>query len=504
TDRAPWPVIPLDATFPVAEGPAGLRAAVERLRDEAVAAVRGGAGTLVLEGEDAGPDRAPVPSLLACGAVHQALSDARQRSRTSLVVVADDVFDVHGFAALLGYGADAICPRLALATVAAEADSADDGDLTSPEAQRNLQAAVEAGVLKIMSKMGISTVDSYRGAQIFEVVGLDPEVVGLCFTATPNVVGGMGWRDLGEDVLARHGAAWDDRADLASPGFFRVRKGGEPHAKDKDTVQALNDLSLVQEPPADGQTREMLTAHLLQAAIRSESSERYDAFAKLANDRALIELHDLLELVPVTDPVPVDEVEPARAIAKRFSTGAMSHGALSKEAHETLAQAMNLLGAMSNCGEGGEDPHRYRTRGRGRDDKNSKIKQVASGRFGVTPEYLAHADELQIKMAQGSKPGEGGQLPGHKVSAEIARLRHTQPGVGLISPPPHHDIYSIEDLAQLIHDLKNVNPDSRVSVKLVAEDGVGTIAAGCVKALADVIHISGQNGGTGASPLSSI
>jgi glutamate synthase domain-containing protein 2/glutamate synthase domain-containing protein 1/glutamate synthase domain-containing protein 3 len=503
TDRAPWPVIPLDATFPVGDGPAGLRAAVERLRAEAVAAAAGGAGTLVLEGEDAGPERAPVPSLLACGAVHQALSDSRLRSLTSLVVVADDVFDVHGFAALLGYGADAICPRLALATVAAEADSADDGDLTSPEAQRNLQAAVEAGVLKIMSKMGISTVDSYRGAQVFEVVGLDPEVVGVCFTATPNVVGGMGWRDLGEDVLARHGAAWGERPDLASPGFFRVRRGGEPHAKDKDTVQALNDLSLVQEPPSDGQSREMLTAHLLQAAIRSESSERYDAFAKLANDRAVLELHDLLELVSAGEPIPVDEVEPARDIARRFSTGAMSHGALSKEAHETLAQAMNLLGAMSNCGEGGEDPCRYRTRARGRDDKNSKIKQVASGRFGVTPEYLAHADELQIKMAQGSKPGEGGQLPGHKVSAEIARLRHTQPGVGLISPPPHHDIYSIEDLAQLIYDLKQVNA-AQVSVKLVAEDGVGTIAAGCVKALADVIHISGQNGGTGASPLSSI
>ena len=503
TDRAPWPVIPLDATFLAAEGPGGLHAAVERLRAEAVAAVEGGAGILVLEGEDSGPERAAVPSLLACGAVHQALSDARLRSRTSLVMVADDLFDVHSFAALLGYGADAICPRLALATVAAEADRADDGDLTSPQAQHNFQAAIEAGVLKIMSKMGISTVDSYRGAQIFEVVGLAPEVVDVCFTGTPNVVGGMGWRALGEDVLARHGAAWGERVDLESPGFFRVRKGGEPHAKDKDTVQALNDLSLVQEPPGDGQTREMLTAHLLQAAIRSESSERYDAFAKLANDRPVIELHDLLELVPAADPIPVDEVEPASAIARRFSTGAMSHGALSKEAHETLAQAMNLLGALSNCGEGGEDPYRYRTRGQGRDDKNSKIKQVASGRFGVTPEYLAHADELQIKMAQGSKPGEGGQLPGHKVSAEIARLRHTQPGVDLISPPPHHDIYSIEDLAQLIYDLKQVNA-AQVSVKLVAEDGVGTIAAGCVKALADVIHMSGQNGGTGASPLSSI
>jgi glutamate synthase domain-containing protein 2/glutamate synthase domain-containing protein 1/glutamate synthase domain-containing protein 3 len=502
TDRAPWPVIPLDATFPVDEGPAGVRAAIDRLRDEAVTAVAGGAGTLVIEDGDAGPDRAPVPSLLAVGAVHQALTDQRVRSLTSLVVVADDVFDVHGFAALLGYGADAICPRLALATVASEADENEDGEATSPEAQVNYQAAVEAGVLKILSKMGICTVDSYRAAQIFEVVGLSSEVVDVCFTGTPNVVGGIGWADLGDDVLSRHRAAWGERVVLESPGFYRVRKGGEPHAKDKDTVQALNDLTLVQEQPADGQTREMLTAHLLQSAIRSESSERYDVFAKMANQRPLLELHDLLELVPGT-PVPLDEVEPASEIVRRFSTGAMSHGALSKEAHETLAQAMNLLGGMSNCGEGGEDPYRYRTRGRGRDDKNSKIKQIASGRFGVTPEYLAHADELQIKMAQGSKPGEGGQLPGHKVSAEIARLRHTQPGVGLISPPPHHDIYSIEDLAQLIYDLKQVNA-AQVSVKLVAEEGVGTIAAGCVKALADVVHISGQNGGTGASPLSSI
>ncbi|HKY67491.1 MAG TPA: glutamate synthase large subunit, partial [Acidimicrobiales bacterium] len=503
TDKAPWPVIPLDTTFPVSHGAAGLRAAVDQLVGEAIAAVDGGAGVLVLEGSAAGPERAPIPSLLATGAVHQALAERRLRSRTALVAVADDVFDVHGFAALLGYGADAICPALALATVAAEADKADDGDVTSPEAQGRFQVAVESGVLKILSKMGICTVDSYRGAQIFEVVGLAPEVVDVCFTGSPNVVGGLGWQALGDDVLDRHAQAWGERVDLASPGFFRVRKGGEPHSKDKDTTQALNDLTLVQETADDGQDRDMLVAHLLQAAIRSESSERYDAFAKLANDRPLIELHDLLELRPPAEPLPLDEIEPAAEIAKRFSTGAMSHGALSKESHETLAQAMNLLGGMSNCGEGGEDPYRYRTRGRGRDDKNSKIKQIASGRFGVTPEYLAHADELQIKMAQGSKPGEGGQLPGHKVSAEIARLRHTQPGVGLISPPPHHDIYSIEDLAQLIYDLKQVNA-AQVSVKLVAEDGVGTIAAGCVKALADVVHISGQNGGTGASPLSSI
>jgi len=505
---APWAATRLDAGFPVAEGPDGLRTAVERLAAEAVAAVEEGHGTLVIDHGTGGPERVPVPSLLAVGAVHQALSAARLRSRTSLVVISDDARDVHGIAALLGFGADAICPRLALATVADEADRNRYGPATSPEAQHRFQAAAEAGILKIMSKMGICTVDSYRGAQIFEVVGLAPEVVDACFTGAPNIVGGIGWAALGQDLLIRHQAAWpaadqDREPDLESPGYYRVRKGGEPHTKDKDTVQALNDLTLVQEAPPEGMTREMQAAHVLQSAIRNESSDRYDAFAKLVLERPPIELHDLLELAPAAEATPLDEVEPASEIVKRFSTGAMSHGSLSKEAHETLAQAMNLLGAKSNCGEGGEDPYRYRTRGQGRDDKNSKIKQVASGRFGVTPEYLAHADELQIKMAQGSKPGEGGQLPGHKVSKEIARLRHTQPGVGLISPPPHHDIYSIEDLAQLIYDLKQVNA-AEVSVKLVAEDGVGTIAAGCVKALADVVHLSGANGGTGASPLSSI
>ena len=504
SDKAPWPVIPLDTTFPASDGPAGLRAAVDRLVDEATAAVDGGAGIVVLEGSSAGPERAPVPSLLATGAVHQALAERKLRSRTALVVVADDVFDVHGFATLLGYGADAVCPALALATVAGEADTADDGDLTSPEAQGRYQAAVEAGVLKILSKMGICTVDSYRGAQIFEVVGLAPEVVDVCFTGSPNVVGGIGWEALGEDVLGRHQAAWGgDAVSLESPGFYRVRKGGEPHSKDKDTTQALNDLTLVQEAADNGQDRDMLVAHLLQSAIRSESSERYDAFAKLANDRALIELHDLIELAPGGDPVP-DRRGRARG---RHRPTVLDRGHVPRRP---------LEGGARDAGPGDEParralelrrgrrgPARYRTRGQGRDDKNSKIKQIASGRFGVTPEYLAHADELQIKMAQGSKPGEGGQLPGHKVSAEIARLRHTQPGVGLISPPPHHDIYSIEDLAQLIYDLKQVNA-AQVSVKLVAEDGVGTIAAGCVKALADVVHISGQNGGTGASPLSSI
>ena len=489
-ERCPFLTIPLDATFPVAEGPEGLRAAVERLCDEAEAAVAGGAGILVVDESAVSADRAPVPSLLSTGAIHHRLIDRRLRSRCSLVVQSDTARDTHEFGALLGFGADAVCPRLALHTVAFAADNDDDADAVSPEAQERFQSAIEEGVLKILSKMGISTVDSYRGAQVFEVLGLDPEVVDVCFRDTPNITGGIGWRELGEDVLARHATA-----EPESPGYFRVRKGGERHGKDKATVDALVAATVLEEQAA---------AHLLQRAIKAESYEAYEVFAELVNGREPIELHDLLELVPSpSGPVPLEEVEPVESIVRRFSTGAMSHGSLSREAHETLSQAMNLLGARSNCGEGGEDPSRYRTRGLGRDDKNSRIKQIASGRFGVTPEYAAHADELQIKMAQGSKPGEGGQLPGHKVSEEIARLRHTQPGVTLISPPPHHDIYSIEDLAQLVFDLKQVN-GAEVSVKLVAEEGVGTIAAGVVKALAEVVHISGHNGGTGASPLSSI
>ena len=551
----PFPTARLDATFPVGDGPEGLQTAIERLCSQAIRAAAEGAGILVLDDGNAGPERVPVPSLLATGAVHHRLVDTSRRSGTSLVVVTDSARDVHEFACLLGYGADAICPRLALMSVAQEVDSAEDGDLLAPEAQSRFQAAVEAGVLKILSKMGISTVDSYRAAQIFEVIGLADEVVHTCFKGTASDVGGLGWRELGEDCLARHALG-----DLESPGYYRVRARGEYHGKGKEVVDALNELSLVAEPsPARGRSRariprratgeaagngdsgnrkaedaggsgngdataprgdkgrvtdpdprvsdralaDMTAAHLLQRAIKGESYDRYEHFAEVVNSRPATELGDLLELVDHAAPVPLDEVEPASEIVRRFSTGAMSHGALSREAHETLAQAMNLIGAMANCGEGGEDPYRYRTRGSGSEDRNSRIKQIASGRFGVTPEYVAHADELNIKMAQGSKPGEGGQLPGHKVSDEIARLRHTQPGVALISPPPHHDIYSIEDLAQLIYDLKQVNA-AQVSVKLVAEDGVGTIAAGCVKALADVVQISGHNGGTGASPLSSI
>ncbi len=529
-ERSPFPAIRLDATFPVAEGPEGLAAAIARLGDEAAAAVGAGRAIVVVSDAGIGPDRAAVPGLLATGAVHHRLVRARQRSAASLVVDTGDARDVNAVACLLGYGADAVCPRLALETVAAMADADQLGETDSAEAQTRFQAAVEDGVLKIMSKMGISTVDGYRAAQIFEALGLAAEVVDACLAGTASQVGGLGFTALGADALRRHADAFGtDPVVLDSPGFVRHRKGGEYHSNDPDAIEVLHqtvgvpvevkgrkgngtgkgnsNVVFLEDHRQPGVTpaapADIAAAHLLQRAIASGRADLYGAFAKLVNQRPTTELHDLLEYVAAGPPVPLEEVETVGAITARFSSGAMSHGALSAEAHECLAEALNLVGGKSNCGEGGESRHRYRTRGTAA-DKNSRIKQIASGRFGVTPEYCAFADELNIKMAQGSKPGEGGQLPGHKVSREIARLRHTQPGVGLISPPPHHDIYSIEDLAQLIYDLKQVNPMADVSVKLVAEDGVGTIAAGVVKALADVVQISGSNGGTGASPLSSI
>jgi len=472
--------------------------------------------------------------------VHHRLVRVHRRQNTALVIDSGDARDTHAIAALLGYGADAICPRLALETVAALADDGQLGELHAAEAQSKLQAALEDGVLKIFSKMGISTVDGYRAAQIFEALGLGHEVIDLCLSGTTSTVGGIGFDELGADAIARHEAGYMvDEVVLDEPGLFRFRKrGGEYHANNPDVFEALHGVSgitgdeersgakkletlplapvrdqgrvmflesaaQVPPPPPAPDPVDVRAAHVLQRAISEGRGDLYKTFADLVESRPVVELNDLLDFAPTGATVPIDEVEPASEISRRFSTGAMSHGSLSKEAHETLAMAMNLIGGKSNCGEGGEDPYRYRTRGSAQ-DKNSRIKQIASGRFGVTPEYCMFADELNIKIAQGSKPGEGGQLPGHKVSAEIARLRHTQPGVGLISPPPHHDIYSIEDLAQLIYDLKQVNPTADVSVKLVAEAGVGTIAAGVVKALADIVQISGANGGTGASPLSSI
>jgi glutamate synthase domain-containing protein 2/glutamate synthase domain-containing protein 1/glutamate synthase domain-containing protein 3 len=449
----------LDATFTT-----NLRGACERLGAQAVAA---DAALLVLDDRGEG---AAIPSLLALGAVQGALVDAGLRTRCSVIVLSDEPRESHHFACLLGYGADAICPRLALETLAAMA-AADTlgGDRPSPrEAQLRFRNAIEDGVLKAMARMGISDVASYRGAQLFDALGLASEVIELCFPGAASPLGGAGFAELERDALARAAAE-----QLENPGYVKWRKGGEPHATTPAVVEAL------------------------QEAARSGSWDDYARFAALVDGRVPLEPRDLLELAEV-EPVPLEEVESVDAIVRRFSSGGMSHGALSAEAHETVAIAFNRLGARSNSGEGGEDRERFRT------ERNSAIKQVASGRFGVTPEYAVFADELQIKMAQGSKPGEGGQLPGHKVTAEIARLRHTTPGVALISPPPHHDIYSIEDLAQLVFDLRQVNPHADVSVKLVAEAGVGVVASGVAKTLADIVHVAGADGGTGASPLSSI
>jgi glutamate synthase (ferredoxin) len=499
---APWPVGLLDATLPVADGADGLERAVRRLGDEAEQAVREGAAILVLSDRATGAERAPVPSLMAVGAVHHRLVRSGLRTQAAIVCDSGEPRETTHFAALLAYGADLICPYLTLAHLADRARHGMVEGLPPAEALENYRYAAEDGVLKIMSKMGISVVDSYRGAQIFEAYGLGREVIELCFDGTFSTVWGIGFRELGEDVIRRHADGFaKPRARLGSTGFIKHRHGGEFHQANPDVVESLHDVvgSGTNRRQADLER----AAHALRTAVRSEDDAQYAVFAASVNERPPSTPRDLLELVPDGDPIPLDEVEPASEITRRFSSGAISHGAISKEAHETLAIAFNMIGGRANTGEGGEDPYRYRTKGSKR-DRNCRIKQVASGRFGVTPEYGAWADELQIKMAQGSKPGEGGQLPGHKVSAEIARLRHTQPGVSLISPPPHHDIYSIEDLAQLIYDLKQVNPRADVSVKLVATTGVGQIAAGVAKGLAEVVMISGQDGGTGASPLSSI
>jgi glutamate synthase (ferredoxin) len=468
----------LDATFAPAEG---LVNALERLAAEAEEGVRAGAELLLVTDEAAGPERIAIPSLLAVGAVHHRLVSRGLRTLASILVDHDEPRETHHFACLLGYGADAISPRLALETVAAlaAADKLGGARPGPVEAQQRFREGVEDGVLKVMSKMGISDLASYRGAQIFDTLGLAREVVDRCFAGTPAPIGGIGFAELEHECLERHAAAWGDAPQLENPGYVKFRKGGEPHETAPTVVDA---------------------AHLLRKAV-SENGDGwrlYEAFSARVHERPAMEPRDLLEPVPAGPPVPLDEVEPAASIARRFSSGAMSHGALSAEAHELVAVALNRIGAHANTGEGGEDPARYGT------ERNCTIKQVASGRFGVTPEYAAYAEELQIKIAQGSKPGEGGQLPGHKVTTEIARLRHTQPGVALISPPPHHDIYSIEDLAQLVFDLRQVNPRAAISVKLVAEAGVGLVAAGVVKALADVVHIAGSDGGTGASPLTSI
>jgi len=466
----------IDFTWPVAEGAAGLEPAIERVCAEADAALAGGANILILSDREVGPGRVAMPSLLAVGALHHHLVRAGTRLQAGLVVESGEPRSVQSVAVLIGYGAAAVNPYLMLATIG---QLVDEGriELSREDAENRALAAIGKGLLKTISKMGISTLSSYCGAQVFEAVGLSPQLVERHFTGTPSRIGGIGLIELGEGALHRHARAYPGAGDELLPvvGLYAWRRDGEHHQWNPETIA------------------------LLQHAVRGGGRPTYEQFAAQVNaDSARRSTLRGLLRFKEREPVPLDEVEPAAEIVKRFSTGAMSLGSLSREAHETLAQAMNRIGGRSNTGEGGEDPERFL------DDRRSKIKQVASGRFGVNIGYLVNADELQIKMAQGAKPGEGGQLPGHKVDPYIASIRFTTPGVGLISPPPHHDIYSIEDLKQLIYDLRCANPAARVSVKLVAEVGVGTVAAGVAKCNADHVLISGHDGGTGASPVSSI
>jgi glutamate synthase (NADPH/NADH) large chain len=470
--------------YDVDGGGAALAARLDEICAEVTAAIADGARTIVLSDRHSTADEGPIPSLLLTGAVHHHLVREKTRTQVGLIVEAGDVREVHHVALLIGYGAAAVNPYLAMESVE---DLAREGvylpDLEPEVAVRNLVKALGKGVLKVMSKMGVSTVASYTGAQIFEAIGLAQDLVDTYFTGTTSRLGGVGLDVLAEEVRRRHRRAYPvdgippAHRDLEIGGEYQWRREGEPHMFDPDSVFRLQ---------------------------HSTRAGRYDIFKQytaLVDDqsRRLMTLRGLFEFASDRPPVPIDEVEPVSEIVRRFSTGAMSYGSISQEAHETLAIAMNRLGGKSNTGEGGEDPDRLHD-----PTRRSAIKQVASGRFGVTAEYLTNSDDIQIKMAQGAKPGEGGQLPGPKVYPWVAKTRHSTPGVGLISPPPHHDIYSIEDLAQLIHDLKNANPAARIHVKLVAEIGVGTVAAGVSKAHADVVLISGHDGGTGASPLTSL
>ncbi len=474
----------LNATWPAREGADGMAPALDRLCREATEAVEAGHNILILSDRATSVERVPIPALLATSAVHHHLIRRGLRTLTGIVVETGEAREVHHFCALAGYGAEAINPYLAFATI--EQIRVENGlPLTADVVQKNYVKALGKGILKVMSKMGISTYQSYCGAQIFDAVGLASGFVDKYFTGTATTIEGIGLREIAQEAVARHRHAYGDdliyheMLDVGGDYGFRLR--GEDHAWTPQSVARL------------------------QHAVRGNSLDEYRAFAATINDQSerLLTIRGLMTFDFAPEPAPLDEVEPAAEIVKRFATGAMSFGSISREAHTTLAIAMNRIGGKSNTGEGGEEAERFRPLENG-DSKRSAIKQVASGRFGVTTEYLVNADVLQIKMAQGAKPGEGGQLPGHKVDKAIAKVRHSTPGVGLISPPPHHDIYSIEDLAQLIHDLKNANPRAAVSVKLVSEVGVGTVAAGVSKARADHVTIAGFEGGTGASPLTSL
>ena len=480
-------VASLDALFDTAGDNPGqsLRKGIDRLVDQCVLAVNDGASLVVISDRNFTADLAPIPILLATSAVHHALLERKLRGRAGLIVETGEAREVMHFCMLCGYGANAINPYLAFDALNELYDLGEIPKQIDPEQiVDNYISAVKKGILKTMSKMGISTLRSYQGAQLFEAIGINREVIDAYFSGTPSRIQGVNLDTIAREALLRHGEAYADPVPGEPPldfgGEYSFRVDGEGHLWNPETVS------------------------LLQHAVRTGDAETYRKYAALINDQSkkLFTLRGLFEFAS-GQRVEIDEVEPAGEIVKRFCTGAMSHGSISKEAHETMALAMNRIGAMSNTGEGGEDPSRYEEGDNG-DSLNSAIKQVASARFGVTIEYLSQAKMLQIKMAQGAKPGEGGQLPGHKVTEDIARLRHATAGVTLISPPPHHDIYSIEDLAQLIYDLKCANPEAQISVKLVSEVGVGTVAAGVAKGNADEVLISGHDGGTGASPLSSI
>lgn len=477
--------VTLTGLYPAGSGVDGLRTALAELKRGASDAIAQGSRIIILSNRGATADLAPIPSLLMTGAVHHHLVQQRNRNTVGILVNAADAREVHHYALLLGYGANALCPSLVFETL--EDRFPVGAPISLKTARDHYKKAATTGIIKVMSKMGISTVASYTGAQIFEAVGLDQSVMDEFFVGTTSKLGGVGLEEIAKECALRQRRAFPDRPEslahreLPGGGEYKWRPEGEYHLFNPETVFKL------------------------QHATRSKRYDVYKEYTELVDNQAerLATLRGLFKFKPAGAAIDIDEVEPVSEIVKRFATGAMSYGSISAEAHETLAIAMNRLGGKSNTGEGGEDEERWTPMPNG-DSKRSSIKQVASGRFGVTSAYLSQADDIQIKMAQGAKPGEGGQLPGKKVYPWIAKTRHSTPGVGLISPPPHHDIYSIEDLAQLIHDLKNANPSSRVHVKLVAEVGVGTVAAGVSKAKADVVLISGHDGGTGASPLTSL
>jgi glutamate synthase (NADPH/NADH) large chain len=475
-EKAVW----IDCTFDADSGHAELTTAVDRLRREAEEAVRGGATHLILTDQEVSSGRAPIPMILATGGVHSHLVRQKLRTFTSINVRAAECLDVHYFAVLIGVGATTVNPYLALESVADRHERGLFGDLSLADCERRFRAAIDAGLLKILSKMGISVLSSYRSGYNFEAVGLSRALVADFFPGMTARLSGIGLSGIKRRILLQHRKAYEETpVVLPVGGLYKYRRSGEVHAFDGPLI------------------------HTLQASLANDSFATYKKYAAGVYELPPIHVRDLLDFRRDREAIGLESVESITEIRKRFMSGSMSHGALSKEAHETLAIAMNRIGAASCSGEGGEDQERFEPRSNG-DNASSAVKQIASARFGVTAEYLNRCREIEIKMAQGAKPGEGGQLPGFKVTEEIARLRHATPGVMLISPPPHHDIYSIEDLAQLIYDLKQINPRARVSVKLVAEAGIGTIAAGVAKAKADVILISGHDGGTGASPQSSV